>query len=158
MGISVSICLHIQYLFVIILFFFIHSEKAKALINSGYNVIMDRYAYSGIAYSMAKAHKKITFQWAINSDKGLLKPDVVIYLSLPIEEIAKRSNFGKEVFETENFQARVEEIYETLAEDRWEVVYVKNMSINEVHTRVRDIITKLNISSSKNVDDFAYLW
>ena len=45
-------------------------------LKEGTNVICDRYAYSGVTYS---ASKGLDFEWCLNADKGLIKPDLVIF-------------------------------------------------------------------------------
>jgi dTMP kinase len=55
-------------------------EKTKVMedtLAAGTSIICDRYWYSGVAYSMAKGLQK---EWCTWPDKGLLEPDLVIYL------------------------------------------------------------------------------
>ncbi len=55
-------------------------ESKDFIINSlkeGINIICDRYAYSGVAYSAAKG---LSFEWCLNADRGMIKPDIVIYI------------------------------------------------------------------------------
>ena len=66
----------------------------------GTNFVCDRYAYSGVAYSGAKG---LDFQWCLNADRGLLKPDLVIYMDLDMETIKKRAGFGDERYEKVEF-------------------------------------------------------
>ena len=74
------------------------------LLKSGTNVVCDRYAYSGVVYSAAKG---LSFDWCLQADKGLLKPDLVFYIDVSPEEIAKRSGFGEERYEKLEFQTKV---------------------------------------------------
>ncbi|CAL1294160.1 unnamed protein product, partial [Larinioides sclopetarius] len=93
--------------------------KMLRLLNSGVNLIVDRYAYSGVAFSYAK--KGLNFSWCKQSDVGLPKPDLVLFLDLPPEAMAKRSGFGDEVYEKEDFQNEVKKVYGLLREDNWKV-------------------------------------
>ena len=52
--------------------------------NKGINIICDRYSYSGVAYSSAKG---LDFKWCLNADRGLIKPDLVIYIDVDTETI-----------------------------------------------------------------------
>jgi len=55
-------------------------ENMKRLndnLEKGITVICDRYWYSGVAYSVAKG---MDFEWCISADKGLIEPDMIIYL------------------------------------------------------------------------------
>ena len=71
-----------------------------AKLEAGTNVVCDRYAYSGVAYSAAKG---LSFDWCLGADRGLLKPDLVFYIDVSPEAIAKRSGFGDERFEKVEF-------------------------------------------------------
>lgn len=52
-------------------------EKVNDHLEKGITIICDRYWYSGVAYSAAKG---LDLDWCINSDKGLIEPDLIIYL------------------------------------------------------------------------------
>ena len=68
--------------------------------NEGIHVVCDRYAHSGVAYSAAKG---LDFEWCVAPDRGLVKPDLVIYVDISAEEITKRSGFGDERYEKFEF-------------------------------------------------------
>ena len=70
------------------------------------NLICDRYAYSGVAYSGAKG---LDFEWCLNADRGLVKPDLVFYIDLDMDTIKERSGFGDERYEKTEFQEKVRE-------------------------------------------------
>ncbi|RKP19054.1 P-loop containing nucleoside triphosphate hydrolase protein [Rozella allomycis CSF55] len=72
-------------------------EKIVQLLNSGTSVILDRYVYSGIAFSAAKG---LDLEWCRACDKGLPKPDVLYFFQLELEQASKRGNFGQERYET----------------------------------------------------------
>lgn len=50
--------------------------------------VCDRYCYSGVAFSAAKG---MDIDWCKACDKGLIAPDCVIYLDMPVEEAAQVS-------------------------------------------------------------------
>lgn len=82
-------------------------EMRKQIINrllSGQSVVCDRYAYSGVCYSAAKG---LSVDWCMGADRGLIRPDLVLYIDVSAEEIAKRAGFGDERFEKVEFQAKV---------------------------------------------------
>ena len=93
--------------------------QLEEMLSCGTSVIVDRYAYSGVAYSAAKP--TLDFEWCRQSDKGLPKPDVVLYLTASEDSISSRNGFGDERYETKIFQERVRQNYEKLKEDNWEV-------------------------------------
>jgi len=68
-------------------------ELIKLLLNEGVNIICDRYAFSGVAYSAAKG---LDFNWCLNADKGLIMPDLVFYFDVSMDTIKKRAGFGEE--------------------------------------------------------------
>lgn len=89
-------------------------EKASALraaLAAGQTVVLDRYAYSGIAYSAAKG---LDARWCRQADTGLPRPDVVLYLDLPVEVARTRPGFGAEKFEKAEFQQRVGQQFKEL--------------------------------------------
>ena len=50
------------------------AEKIKALLLEGKHVVLDRYVYSGVAYSAAKGTPGMDLNWCLQPDLGLLKP------------------------------------------------------------------------------------
>ena len=54
-------------------------------LESGTNVICDRYAYSGVAYSVAKG---LDFEWCLGADRGLVLPDLILYFDASAEQLA----------------------------------------------------------------------
>ncbi len=97
------------------------NSKIRQLLKDGVTVLLDRYAYSGIAYSHAQG---LDFDWCTSPDKGLPKPDIVLYLKVHnIDELANREEFGQEIYEKADFQKKVGEVYENrLMSDDWKIV------------------------------------
>lgn len=88
------------------------------LLNSGTTLVIDRYSYSGIAYSSAKG---LDFDWCKAAENGLIKPDCVLYLKNDIKELTRRDNFGDEIYEKEEFQQIVHKMYMKLVDSNWNV-------------------------------------
>jgi len=79
-------------------------EAAPILVTTlaqGTNIICDRYAYSGVAFTSAKTMDDrscssysgggdLTLDWCIGPDIGLPAPDAVIFLDLDQDEAEKR--------------------------------------------------------------------
>lgn len=65
----------------------------EKLLNDGVTLIVDRYSFSGVAFSAAKG---LDFDWCKAPEKGLLKPDLVLFLQLSTAAIEKRGGFGDE--------------------------------------------------------------
>jgi dTMP kinase len=75
---------------------------------------MDRYAYSGVAFSSAKDVAGMTLDWCRAPDAGLPRPDVLFFMDIPVEKAAARGGFGEERYEDPVFQARVRARFDTL--------------------------------------------
>jgi dTMP kinase len=58
--------------------------------------VLDRYAYSGVAFSAAKPSLRGDLDWARAPDAGLPLPDAVLFMDLPPEDAAARGGFGGE--------------------------------------------------------------
>ena len=87
-------------------------------LQSGKNLIVDRYSFSGVAYSAAKPG--MNMDWCKAPESGLLKPDCVIFLASSVDVLERRQCFGKEVYEKSDFQDAVKNIY-SLLNDNWNV-------------------------------------
>lgn len=92
----------------------------REALSRGKTLVVDRYAFSGVAYSAAKVGMDMT--WCKLSDSGLPKPDLVMFLTLTAEEAEKRSDFGRERYEKTEFQERVHKNFEILSAEDWKWV------------------------------------
>ncbi|KAG8223231.1 hypothetical protein J437_LFUL003582 [Ladona fulva] len=93
--------------------------QMKLLLKSGTNLIVDRYAFSGVAYSAAKEGMDI--EWCRGPDIGLPRPDLVVFLDLDPRTAASRVGYGEERYEHRRFQEVVRENFLKLKEDNWKV-------------------------------------
>ena len=73
--------------------------------------MIDRYYYSGIAYSGAKNKEDLTLQWARMPEVGLPKPDLVVFLDISTDVAKARGGYGDEKYENEAMQTRVRELF-----------------------------------------------
>lgn len=94
----------------------------------------DRYAFSGIAYSVAKvscalptassclfcsppstfAQKGLPFDWCLSSDASLPAPDLTLFLTLSPSVAAQRGGYGDERYEEPGMQTRVRAAFEEI--------------------------------------------
>ncbi|KAJ5362822.1 Thymidylate kinase [Penicillium brevicompactum] len=120
-------------------------EVAKSIeddIASGTTVIVDRYSYSGVVYSAAKANPTLSLEWAWQPEIGLPRPDVCLFLSISPEEAAKRGGFGAERYENEAMQTRVRELFRTIFEKQQDVAIIDaGKSIEGVASEIQDAVT-----------------
>ena len=105
-------------------------------LENGTNVIIDRYAYSGVAYSAAKPN--LSLNWCKQPDIGLPRPDLVCFLDVTEEVALKRANFGGERYELTDFQRKVRENYNTLSDPSWVTVSADG-TMEEVEKDLYDI-------------------
>ena len=66
---------------------------------------MDRYAFSGVAFSAAKPG--LDAAWCAAPDEGLPAPDLLLFMDLAPEAAEARGGFGGERYEEPGFQAAV---------------------------------------------------
>ncbi|CAH3163823.1 unnamed protein product [Porites lobata] len=114
--------------------------KIKELIEKGTLVIMDRYAFSGVAFTAAK--KGFDVKWCKNPDRGLPSPDVVFYLDISIKDAEMRGQFGEERYEKAEFQQRVADIYKQLRSDDWKVLDAMRDK-NDIHMEIRSTLLEM---------------
>jgi dTMP kinase len=94
------------------------------LLKCGTTVVVDRYSFSGVAFTAAK--QLFSLEWCKQPEKGLIKPDIVIFLDLPVDVASKRAQYGDERYEKAEFQKQVAKCYQQLREPDWKVVTAIN--------------------------------
>lgn len=95
------------------------AERIRQALCNGESVIVDRYAFSGVAYSVAKG---LPLDWCKAPDAGLPAPDVVIYLDLNAETARLRGDYGSERYENLEMQIAVGHAFAKLRADNWRIV------------------------------------
>ena len=112
-------------------------------LTAGTHLVVDRYSYSGAAFTAAKGYD---LQWCMSAERGLPAPDVVIFLSVKAEEAEGRGGWGEERYEKAEVQARVREQFRQLRQQeekkglRWaEVDGGSGRTIEEIATEIRHI-------------------
>ncbi|KAL6308297.1 thymidylate kinase [Sparassis latifolia] len=81
---------------------------------AGTTVICDRFAFSGIAFSAAKAREGLSYEWCRASDVYLPAPDATLFLNVSPAAAAARGGYGKERYETEDVQAQVCAVFDRI--------------------------------------------
>lgn len=110
----------------------------KKKLEQGIILVVDRYAFSGAAFTSAKPG--FCLDWCMKPDVGLPKPDLVMFLQLSPSEAALRGQFGEERYETNAFQRAVQQKFEQLMKDpsvNWQVIDA-SQSIEGVHNNIMD--------------------
>ena len=132
--------------------FFVLRNRITKLLNEGVNVVLDRYAYSGVAFSAAKG---LSQPWCISSDVGLPEPDVVFFLDIPPVAVASRSNFGVERYERTDFLERVRDEFLVLRNEKFCVVDA-TQPVEMMHTYIMQ--TAEEVISSCGYNPLKPLW
>eukprot|EP00347_Sterkiella_histriomuscorum_P002853 403366547 len=112
------------------------------MLKNGTNIICDRYAFSGVAYSAAKG---LDFEWCKNSDRGLVTPDLTFYIDVAPDVLAQRGNYGDERYERLDFQTKVGHVYDRFKQDfkdseHWATIDASNQSVEELTAQIIDKI------------------
>lgn len=123
------------------------------LLQNGTTLIIDRYSYSGVAFSAAK--QGLDIDWCKQPDIGLPKPDAVFYLMLNTEEASKRGVFGNERYEQTEFQLKVSLNFDCLKEKDW-IVIDANKSIDSLHIEIKVLAKEIIHNIHKNT--IGQLW
>ncbi|KXN68751.1 deoxythymidylate kinase-like protein [Conidiobolus coronatus NRRL 28638] len=114
-------------------------EEMENKLNQGVNLIVDRYAYSGAVFSSAKG---LDLEWCKNPDRGLLTPDLVLFLDVDPSKVTNREGFGDERYEVTDFQIKVRKQFLNLKTEDWKVID-GTQSINQVQSEVNKEIEEL---------------
>ena len=93
-------------------------------------VILDRYFYSGLAYSIGHG---VDRDWCQQIDSKLPEPDCVIYLDVDPRVAAKRNDYGQCVFDNIEFQSEVRTAYWEMMDKKWKKINTSTGSIEDIH-------------------------
>ncbi|XP_021779946.1 thymidylate kinase isoform X2 [Papio anubis] len=117
----------------------------KEKLSQGVTLIVDRYAFSGVAFTGAKEvsatwppvgrAQNFSLDWCKQPDVGLPKPDLILFLQLQLADAAKRGAYGHERYENRAFQERALQCFYQLMRDttlNWKMVDASK-SIEAVH-------------------------
>ena len=135
-------------------------KEMEAKLREGVSLIVDRYAFSGVAFTAAKRVAGMGREWCKGCDVGLLAPDVVLFLSLSAEEQEKRGDFGGERYEKREFQARVREEFEGLEKEYtglWEKIDASG-TMEEVFEALKERVEAIVENVATGGDGIRSLW
>ncbi|OQR71462.1 thymidylate kinase-like [Tropilaelaps mercedesae] len=130
-------------------------EKRAEMMNKlsqGITLVVDRYAFSGVAFSSAKAG--LPLEWCRQPDVGLPKPDLVVFLYADIDVLKTRGGYGLERYENETFQRAVANRYAELQDETW----VRIDATAEPEHIAKDILSAVERSTKHLSDDVGKLW
>ena len=125
-----------------------HEKKnfMEEKLYNNYNIICDRYIFSGIAYSLANG---LDYNFCLNTEQYLIKPDLTFYFDISITETNKRRKSLKtDIYETSNFQSKVKEAYSKIKNKDWIII-----NAEQTPEEITNIILK-HILNIKNIKQF----
>lgn len=128
-------------------------------LNEGFVLVVDRYSFSGVAYSTTAANVlaekmaasaghfppvPISPTFARATEEGLTAPDRVFFLDIKPEETKDRKGYGEEVYEAFGLQQRVYSAYETFRSlPFWHVMPASGVSVEDLHETIITEVDKL---------------
>jgi len=74
-------------------------------------------------------------EWCRQPEKGLLRPDRVLYLTVPAEVAEQRGDYGSERYEKKEFQQVVAKKFEQLMDETWVKVNA-NKTVEELSNEI----------------------
>lgn len=125
-----------------------HEKKSfmEEKLYNNYNIICDRYIFSGIAYSLANG---LDYTFCLNTEQYLIKPDLIFYFDISLSETNKRRKSLKtDIYETSNFQSKVKEAYSKIKNKDWIII-----NSEQTPEEITNIILK-HILNIKNIKQF----
>ncbi len=128
------------------------SDSIVKALDQGMTVVVDRYSFSGVAFSCAKG---LDYEWCWAPERGLPAPDVVIYLDLPADEAKTRNGYGEERYEVAEFQAKVRTAFKPLS-SQWKILRA-DQSKEDLHREIVKLVTETTQSvKDKPIHYFYY--
>ena len=138
-------------------------DVMKQKLNSGVNLIVDRYAYSGIAYTAAKTG--FDFDWCKQCDTGLPKPDFVCFMDNKSACLDERDTYGEERYERNDFQKLVYENFKKLFDFKSDGLVRNDLlvlnakdAIQSLHENILENVLNLIKNQQTNVTPLGTLW
>ncbi|KAL6960460.1 dTMP kinase [Sarracenia purpurea var. burkii] len=122
-------------------------------LRSGTTLIVDRYSFSGVAFSSAKG---LDFDWCKAPEMGLLAPDLVLYLDIPPEKASERGGYGGERYEKLEFQKKVAHSYQLLCDASWKTIDA-SLPIEDVEKQMKEMVLDC-VTTCQRGKPFSKLW
>lgn len=117
-------------------------------LKSGVNIVCDRYAYSGVAFTNSKPNAP-SLDWCKSPDIGLVRPDAILFLSVDANVAESRGGFGDERYENSTHQNAVRGVFKTLremdeqsGEGSWYDINADG-TIDEVKARIETVVKEV---------------
>ncbi|KAG2442409.1 hypothetical protein HXX76_002495 [Chlamydomonas incerta] len=109
------------------------------LLAGGTTLVLDRYSYSGVAYTAAKGVPHLSIDYCKSLEVVLPAADLVVHMTMSPEATAARGGYGEERYEKVEFQARVMEAFGQLRDERWAAIDAAG-TIDAIHEQVAAVV------------------
>ncbi|KAK1444647.1 hypothetical protein BgAZ_105530 [Babesia gibsoni] len=130
---------------------FLLRKEIVTTLEAGTHILLDRYCFSGVAYSVGAENLK--YNWCIAADEGIVSPDLVIYLDNPTSSSARRSNFGEERYEDISKLERVRSVYEKFYDLPYWHNFDATLPIEELSDMIYDVAISVIKSDARRLSD-----
>jgi dTMP kinase len=115
-----------------------HTEKViKPNLMEGRIVVSDRYLYSSLAYQGAAG---ASLNWIRKINAAAIKPDLALYLDVPVDVILRRCKGKRSVMEHRKTQKKVREIYLSLVRKGELTLIDGNRPVEETAEEIRRVV------------------
>ncbi|GLI69175.1 hypothetical protein VaNZ11_013744 [Volvox africanus] len=114
-------------------------DEMLRLLAGGTTLVLDRYSYSGVAYTAAKGVQHLSMEYCKSLEVLLPAADLVVHMTMTPESMAARGGYGQERYEKVEFQNKVMAAFEALRDERWAVVDASG-TIEDIHEQVASLV------------------
>ena len=117
-----------------------HTETfVKPNLKKGKIVVSDRYLFSSLAYQGAAG---LDIGWIKEINKAAIKPDLAIYLDIPVDVVLQRCQGGKSVMERRETQERVRDIYMNMVSNGELILIDGNRPVEKTAKDIERLVLK----------------
>jgi len=117
-----------------------HTESViKPNLEKGKIVISDRYLFSSLAYQGAAG---VDIDWIKEINKAAIKPDLAIYIDVPVDVILNRYQGRRSVMECRETQEKVREIYMKLVQSGELILVDGDRSVEDIAKEIENLVLK----------------
>ncbi|KAJ2849609.1 Thymidylate kinase [Coemansia brasiliensis] len=129
-------------------------NQMRADLESGITLVVDRYAFSGVAFSAAK---RLDFKWCKSPDVGLIAPDRVFFMDIHPDDAAKRDGYGEEIYEKREFQLDVRAKFFSMMDKSWAIIDAMK-DVDLIHRQILLLTKKALQAQEAEPVPIAKLW
>ncbi|KAI3438555.1 hypothetical protein D9Q98_000983 [Chlorella vulgaris] len=132
-------------------------EELLRKLHAGTTLVVDRYAYSGVAFTAAKGLPGLDRAWCMAPDAGLPAPDAVFFLSLTVEAAEARGGYGEERYEKAEFQRKVLDQFAAMRSSSWRMIDA-SQPIDAMQRQLREQAAVVVARCQRGTEAVGKLW